>query len=60
MAPGERVPHLYREPNFAEENGVVMDFYEDDEPVAEVVAAFEQAPKGLTGPADPAEPTDAG
>lgn len=25
------------------------DFYEDDEPLADVVAAFEAAPKGLTG-----------
>jgi hypothetical protein len=30
-------------------------FYEDDEPVADVVAAFDRAPKGLTAPPSPTE-----
>ena len=37
-----------------EETGAVTEFYEDDEPVADVVAAFERAPKGVTE--RPAEP----
>jgi hypothetical protein len=29
------------------------DFYEDDQPVEEVLAAFQQGEKGITGPAMP-------
>lgn len=53
MASGERVPNYYREAPPREETEAVTEFYEDDEPVADVVAAFERAPKGVT-----AEPTD--
>jgi hypothetical protein len=31
-------------------DGVTNDFYEDDEPVSEIVGAFESSPKGVTAP----------
>jgi len=33
----------------------VSDFYEDDEPIADVEAAFDRSEKGMTSPADETE-----
>ena len=34
----------------------VDDFYEDDEPVVKIAAAFERGPHGKTAPPDPGSP----
>lgn len=36
----------------------MTEFYEDDEPIEDVVAAFERAPKGVTGRDDDAKPAE--
>ena len=52
MAPGQRVSQLVEETPATREDEPMTAFYEDDEPIEAVVAAFEDAPKGLTGQDD--------
>ncbi len=58
MAPGQRVPTAYPPAPSQEETEAMTELYEDDEPVDDVVAAFERAPKGVTGRDDAEEPEE--